>query len=106
MAKKLPNKVIKQVKAYKKILKAQNLPVKATYVFGSYAKGKQRKWSDIDVCVVSPKFKDPWQALTYLRRQVPFGLEWMIEPVGFSPKDFRDKYSSLIYEIKKYGIKV
>jgi predicted nucleotidyltransferase len=104
--KKLPKKVITQVKEYKKILQADKLPVKDVYVFGSYAKGNQHKWSDIDVCVVSPRFKNAWNALTYLRRKVPNGLEWLIEPVGFSPKDFNDKYSTLIYEIKTYGVKV
>ena len=94
--KQLPKKVIEQVKEYKKILRADKLPVKDFYVFGSYAKGRQHKWSDIDVCVVSSKFKNPWTALTYLRRKVPNTLEWLIEPLGFSPKDFDDKYSSLI----------
>jgi len=105
---KLPAKVISQVRAYKDILKADKLPLGDVYVFGSYAKGTQRRNSDIDVCVVSPspKFKDAWRALTYLRRKVPSGLEWSIEPVGFSPKDFEDKYSTLIYEIKKHGIRI
>lgn len=103
---KLPAKVISQVRAYKDILRADKLPFKDVYVFGSYAKGTQRKHSDIDVCIISTRFKDAWTALTYLRRKVPNGLEWSIEPVGFSPKDFEDKYSTLIYEIKKHGIKV
>ena len=107
MAKKqLPKKVITEVKEYLKILKADKLPVKDVFVFGSYAKGKQHKWSDIDLCVISPKFKNSWRALTYLHQKVPYGLGWSIEPVGFSPKDFEDKYSSLINEIKEYGIKV
>ena len=103
---KLPDKIISEVNEYKNILKADKLPISAMYVFGSYAKGIPRKWSDIDVCVVSPKFIDTWDALTYLRRKVPFGLGWSIEPVGFSPADFEDKYSSLIHEIKTYGVEV
>ena len=107
MAKReLSKKVVSEVGEYKKILKADKLPITGMYVFGSYAKGNPHKWSDIDVCVVSPKFKDAWYAMTYLRRKVPFGLGWSIEPVGFSPEDFDDKYSTLIAEIKKYGIKI
>lgn len=103
---KLPDNVIAEVNEYRNILKADKLPVSAMYVFGSFAKGTPRKGSDIDVCVVSPKFKDAWDALTYLRRKIPFGLGWSIEPVGFSPEDFEDKYSTLIHEIKKHGVRV
>lgn len=106
MVKKLPQKVIEQVKEYKKILRADKLPVRGVYVFGSYAKGTATKDSDIDVCVVSPKFKTSWSALSYLYSKLPYGLGWSIEPVGFNPKDFSDKYSGLISEIKKHGVKV
>ncbi|MEK7161329.1 MAG: nucleotidyltransferase domain-containing protein [Patescibacteria group bacterium] len=95
-----------EVKEYKKILKADNLPITGVYVFGSYAKGSARKGSDIDVAVISPKFKNSWSALGYLYSKLPYGLGWTIEPVGFSPKEFNNKYSSLIYEIKTHGVKV
>ena len=106
MGKTLPKKIIEEVGSYKKILIRNKLPISGMFVFGSYAKGNFRKDSDIDVCVVSPKFKDPWNALSYLNLKVPYGLGWKIEAVGFSPKDFNDTTSPLIHEIKKYGIKV
>lgn len=104
--KELPEKIISEVNEYRKILEADNLPIENIYVFGSYAKGTPGKWSDIDVAVISPKFKDAWDAITYLRNKIPYGKGWMIEPLGFSPVDFTDKYSSLINEIKTYGVKV
>lgn len=103
---KLPDNVIVEVNEYRNILKADKLPISAMYVFGSFAKGTSRKGSDIDVCVVSPKFKDAWDAMTYLRKKIPFGLGWSIEPVGFSPAAFENKYSTLIHEIKKHGVRV
>lgn len=103
---KLPDKVIREVNEYKKLLEADNLPMDGVYVFGSYAKGTPHKWSDIDVCVVSTKFESPWDALTYLRRKLPYGKGWTIEPVGFNPDDFNRKYSTLINEIKTYGVEV
>jgi len=107
MAKKqLPKKIIEQVREFKKILQADKLPVKDVYVFGSYAKGTAGKDSDIDVAVISPKFKDSWSALSYLYAKLPYGVGWAIEPVGFNPKEFADKYSTLIYEIKTHGVKV
>ncbi len=104
--KRLPNKVIKEVEKYVAFLKSDRLPINAVYIFGSYAKGKQRKDSDIDVAVISPRFKNSWQALQYLWRNRPISLNMPIEPVGFNPKDFASKYSSLVNEIKTYGVKV
>ncbi len=100
--KKLPKKVTDEVKDYVRILKEDELPINHVIVFGSYAKGTTHKWSDIDVCIISSKFNDPFEALQYL---------WLkkaddnIEPIGFSPKDFKEG-SSLINEIKKFGIEV
>jgi len=104
--KTIPKKVKNEVKRYIEILKGDKLPIKKIILFGSYATGKQHKWSDIDLCIVSPKFKDPWDATEYLwlKRKI-FDVKYTIEPVGFSPKDFRES-SSLISEIKTNGIEI
>ncbi|NCP17493.1 nucleotidyltransferase [Candidatus Falkowbacteria bacterium CG_4_9_14_3_um_filter_38_19] len=107
MAKKrIPKQVEKKIKEYVDILKADNLPIKKVILYGSYAKGRQHKWSDIDVCIISPKFKDPFKALQYLSLKTIFDMKYTIEPVGFSPRAFQDKYDSFIYEIKTTGIEI
>lgn len=103
MAKKaIPKKIEKEITEYIANLKKDRLPIKKVILFGSYAKGRQRKWSDIDLCVISPRFKNAFEAMQYLwlRRINDYGHA--IEPVGFSPKDFKEG-SSLINEIKKTG---
>ncbi len=102
----IPQKVRKEVEKYISILKGDKLPIKEAILFGSYATGKQRKWSDIDLCIISPKFKNSWDATEYLwfKRKI-FDVKYTIEPVGFSPRDFRES-SSLINEIKKTGIRI
>lgn len=107
MAKKtIPKKVEKEIFEYVANLRKDRLPIKKVILFGSYAKGKQRKWSDIDLCVISPRFKNPWKAMEYLwlKREIS-DPRYAIEPVGFSPKDFREG-SSLINEIKQTGIEI
>ena len=37
---------------------SQYYKVDAVYLFGSFAKGKQRQWSDIDLAIVSKDIKD------------------------------------------------
>lgn len=106
MARKtIPSKVTKEINDYLDVLKKDRLPIREAWLFGSYAKGNPHKWSDIDLCVVSPKFKDPFRAMQYLwlKRIKDVGLT--IEPVGYSQKDFTDG-SSLISEIKEHGIKI
>lgn len=106
MVKKTISKIITQkINEYIKCLQADNIPIQKVIVFGSYAKGTQNRWSDIDVCVISPKFKDPFTTMQYLAKKTPFDMRHTIESIGFSPKDFADD-SSLIHEIKKNGITI
>lgn len=83
--------------------KKHHLPVEQAYLFGSYSKGKQRKWSDIDVCIISKKFKryDPLEYLWVRRRDID--IDRGIEPYGIHPDDFVDE-NPIAYEVKKHGI--
>ncbi len=104
--KKIPKQLEKIVKNYVSILQEDNLPINKVILFGSYAKGTQHKWSDVDIAVVSPKFKDSWEALRYLSDRAPFDMKYTIEAHGFTPEDFNNKYDSLIHEIKTHGIEL
>ncbi|OGQ44561.1 MAG: hypothetical protein A3H42_06190 [Deltaproteobacteria bacterium RIFCSPLOWO2_02_FULL_46_8] len=86
-------------------LHKDRLPIQKVYLFGSYARGNPHRWSDIDLCVVSPRFTDPWKATQYLWSKRTTDRGRTIEPVGFSPKDFQHE-SPLTREIKKTGIEV
>ncbi|MBI2459835.1 MAG: nucleotidyltransferase domain-containing protein [Parcubacteria group bacterium] len=106
MAKRtIPLKVKRNIKNYLNILNKDKLPIQKVILFGSYAKGAQNKWSDIDLCVISPKFKNAWDALQYLWEKRTDHKTPVIEPIGFSPKDFADE-DSLIHEIKRTGLEI
>ncbi len=105
--KTIPKKVKNEIDNYIKLLEADNLPIKKVILFGSYAKGAPRRWSDIDLCIISPKFKNSWNALGYLwDKRIISDANYTIEPVGFNPKDFNGKYDSLVHEIKNTGIEI
>ena len=107
MAKKaIPQKVKKEIKCYLDTLKADKLFIQSVFLFGSQARGTQRKGSDIDLCIISPKFENASDALQYLwsKRKI-YDVNYTIEPIGFSPREFREN-SSLISEIKKTGIEI
>ena len=96
----------KIVKKYAEKLKEENYPFSAIYLFGSHAKGSSHKWSDIDVAIISDKLKksrdENENLLWHIRREV----DSMIEPYGFTVKDFQDIDDPMVYEIKKTGIKI
>lgn len=103
---RIPKRVVNAVRQYRKRLEHNAIPVAGVLVYGSYAKRTAHQWSDIDVCVISPVFTDPFDAMALLLKQrsradVLAG----IEPVGFTPSDFRHG-SSLINEIKRTGVRV
>jgi len=108
MAKKrIPKKIIKTVENYtQRLSDEKKIPIEKVIIYGSYAKGKAHKWSDVDICIISSKFRDPFEAIEFLlakrnKKEVLIGLE----PVGFTKKDFKEG-SSLIEEIKKMGVEV
>lgn len=94
------------VESYIVKLKTAEIPITAVYIFGSAAKGKMRKDSDIDVCVVSSLFGKNRQEERLLLMKLQRGVTDLIEPHPLSPQDFRDKYNPLAREIQRYGIRL
>jgi len=99
-------KVVGHIQGYLEVLEKARLPIERVFLFGSHAKKKARRWSDIDVCIISPKFRDRCHAIDYLwKRRRDEDVEHGIEPVGFHPKDFIDE-DPLAWEIKTTGIEI
>jgi len=75
------------------------------YLFGSFARGKARKDSDIDLALISSDFSgnrylDSLKIIP-LRRKI----DSRIEPVTFKPEDFNEN-DPLAAEIKNYGVEI
>lgn len=94
---------INLIKKYKEVLQNEGIPVSKMIIFGSYAKGKAKPWSDLDVCVVSKIFgKDNHEELVRLMR-LTSKIDDMIEPHPYSPKGLNDPFDPLAYEIRTTG---
>ncbi|MDP2861051.1 MAG: nucleotidyltransferase domain-containing protein [bacterium] len=92
------------ISRFKTLLKKEKIPVEKIILFGSYAKGTQKPWSDLDLCVVSSAFGKNGYDETVLLARLASTIEPMIEPHPYHPKDLLDPLDSLAWEIKKTGM--
>jgi len=99
--------VIKTVKKFVAALIKEGITVDRIILYGSYARGKQRPDSDIDVAVVSSSFgKDRVEEGMQLFR-IAGEIDPRIEPVPISVESYEnDTWVPLIYEIRTKGIEL
>lgn len=100
------NATKENVRKFIVLLKKQGIKISRIVLFGSYAKGRSTPDSDIDLAVVSPQFGRDTIREMILLRKLALGIDSQLEPVPFSPAGFKDQYSSLSREIRRYGIKI
>lgn len=99
-------KVIKAIKDYAEILKAEKISVEKLILFGSHAKGTANPSSDIDLCVVSPQFgKNRFDERVKLMKMT-IEIKESIEPHPYSASGLKEKWDPLASEIRKYGLVV
>ncbi len=102
---KIDKTIIAKIKAYKNAMNRQ-FPVSRIFLFGSYAKGKQRPGSDIDICLV---LKKEISAAKIFNKSA-FAIaqtDLRFEPVFYTEADMSDHPSfGLLREIKETGIEV
>lgn len=96
----------KVVKKYAEILKKNNYPYSAIYLFGSYASGKQKEWSDMDVAIVSDKLRRNYDKNRFLLWKLRMDIDTRIEPHGFTKKEFKDELNPVAREVRKTGIRI
>jgi predicted nucleotidyltransferase len=98
-------KIRKILLRYRSLLEKDGFPVKKMILYGSYARGNFKNYSDIDVCIISDKLlKKKNYYKSYLWKKV-LEVDPRIEPVGYHPKEFKD-IDPLVNEIKKEGIEI
>lgn len=101
----LPDNIKASVAELIQHLNANNLLIQQAFIFGSYAKGQQSEWSDIDVALVSDRFEgnmfnDYCKMSPYLIKVNP-----SLEVHPFRPEDFT-KDNPFVEEIIETGIRI
>jgi predicted nucleotidyltransferase len=98
--------IFNEAKKFRQLLAKNGLGIMELYIFGSHAKGKANRSSDIDIAVVSDDFSADRQGERVKLMAFSQQINLAIEPHPFSSKDFNDPYYPLACEIKKTGIKI
>ncbi|MBL8015526.1 MAG: nucleotidyltransferase domain-containing protein [Candidatus Doudnabacteria bacterium] len=105
----IPQKIRSQVVDYLDLLRKNNIVINEAYLFGSYAKGNEREFSDIDLCIISDSLpSNSFEALIFLGRfTLQFEKFYAIEAHGFRSDCPDDTLSGLfINEVKTTGIRL
>lgn len=107
----MDKKISKTLNDFKSALEAVGIKVDRVILFGSYAKGKARKGSDIDVAVISENFK----GMNLLERLETIGLALAkarimepIEALGYTKKELASKNEGTFIgdEVKSKGVQI
>jgi len=105
MAKRVVDKeIIESINKYiKKISK--HYKIDAIILFGSYAKGTQHEYSDIDIAIISSDFNDIFDDMAEL-----IGMTWKIdtriEPHPITKEDYENVATPFVQEVIDTGSKV
>jgi predicted nucleotidyltransferase len=95
------NKIIKNfLEEIKKKYKIDN-----AYLYGSFAKGTNNRWSDIDIAIISPDFSDDIFEDRLLLMRLASTIDDRIEPRPFKRELF-NRNDPLVDEIRKNGIRL
>lgn len=98
------NKTINKAQKFINQVRKSGVLISNATIYGSWAKGTASDDSDIDVCVVSPRFgKDYIKEMVELRK-IALEVDSRIEPIPFTPQDFNDPVSTLASEIRQHSI--
>lgn len=99
----IDSSIIKTATKFLDKIKEENIEIKEAFLFGSYAKNTENKWSDIDVAIISRNFSENRFEERVRLMKISHTIDSRIEPVPFRPENFTDD-DPLACEIKKHGI--
>lgn len=99
--------IVKKLKIFRQNVNKE-LPINKMFFFGSFAKGKPHKWSDIDLVIVSSKFR---RKKTYKRARKLYdywNLDYPVDFLCYTPEEFNNlkKGITVVREAVRKGIKI
>ncbi len=92
------------LKAYAKVLKKHNISLEKMYLYGSFAKGNNTLWSDIDIVVISKDFANNVEKedILWATRE---NIDLRISPLSYTPEEWEEEIS-IKDQVDRYGIRI
>ena len=98
----LEESVLTPVRRYLAALREAGVDVELAVVFGSQVRGEARKWSDIDLLVVSRQYDElKGRSAINLLWRLAAHIDSRIEPIPCGSRQWREDDSSAIIEIAR-----
>ena len=99
--------LIKKLKIFKYTV-SKEIPINKILFFGSFARGKPHKWSDIDLIVVSSRF---YRKKSYKRARRLYdywNLDYPVDFLCYTPEEFNKlkKQFTVVREAVRKGIEI
>lgn len=88
------------VKNYERELLRNNIRITKAILYGSYAKGNPKSYSDIDLIIVSPDLKrfSPLKRQELLA-QLTMGIDAPLEVLGYTPQELQKSDNTIFGQI-------
>lgn len=95
--------VLEIISDFRKVIESKGIRVNKLILFGSYATGKYKEGSDIDLVVISEDFneKNYWERIEILSAAI-YDIFAPIEAVAMTPEEWK-KRESCIFDYAKNG---
>ena len=100
-------KIIKKLQQFRKALDKE-IPIDKMILFGSRAWGKPHRDSDIDLIVVSPKFRRKRSFKRGLGFYTHWDLDYPVDFLCYTPEEFnkKKKMIGIVQQAVKEGIEI
>ncbi|TAL69965.1 MAG: nucleotidyltransferase domain-containing protein [Bacteroidetes bacterium] len=102
---KIPAQIIEIIKKFIERALEDNIHISQAVLFGSYARGTNNEWSDIDVAVVSDDFEGIRIFDNKKIRKAKLKTSIDLETHPYRPEDFTSD-NPFVQEILEYGIRI
>ena len=99
--------IVRELKSFKERI-ARELNVKKVILFGSRARGKAHRWSDVDLIIVSPKFRGIKFRDRFTKMYDYWTLDYPVDFLCYTPDEFHklSRQLTIISEAVKKGIEI
>jgi len=102
---KVPDKILEIINNFLDEAAKDNVSIKQAWLFGSYAKGTNHQYSDIDLAIISDDFEGVRFYDSQKMDDAMLRTSYDIETHPYRPEDFNEE-NPFVREILKHAIKI